>query len=229
MINRKCGNGRIVSRERPVCPRFVHNFQAGTVLAQKILLDPDFQTLLTDTLTANDTPANVSTLVNYFNANPGATGYTFPAWVVYGACSRGLTAKCYSSPSQFDPTPSTQVDIPPLFPCLPGPPPGQPAGTECDLTFANTTDLKYTFGRVGYNLELQATLSPSGPSQFGVTSLLVFGYIYDYYQWNPVFSWADQAFSDVQAGFGTLGAGGQVFKTQVNLSGTPVNVNFTFQ
>jgi hypothetical protein len=179
MINRKCGNGRIVSRERPVCPRFVHNFQAGTVLAQKILLDPDFQTLLTDTLTANDTPANVSTLVNYFNANPGATGYTFPAWVVYGACSRGLTAKCYSSPSQFDPTPSTQVDIPPLFPCLPGPPPGQPAGTECDLTFANTTDLKYTFGRVGYNLELQATLSPSGPSQFGVTSLLVFGYIYD--------------------------------------------------
>jgi hypothetical protein len=24
MINRKCGNGRIVSRERPVCPRFVH-------------------------------------------------------------------------------------------------------------------------------------------------------------------------------------------------------------
>jgi hypothetical protein len=44
-----------------------------------------------------------------------------------------------------------------------------------------------------------------------------------------VFSWADQAFSDVQAGFGTLGAGGQVFKTQVNLSGTPVNVNFTFQ
>lgn len=31
MINRKCGNGRIVSRERPVCPRFVPRFVPGNV------------------------------------------------------------------------------------------------------------------------------------------------------------------------------------------------------
>jgi hypothetical protein len=210
-----------------------YNFSANTALANAVISDPDFQTLLTDTLKANNTTVNVSTLVSYFNNNPSATTYTFPLWQVYGRCPRaGNNCLADDYPSAFVLTPSVQVDIPPLFPCLPTPPPDQPAGTECELTFTTSQDLYLTFGRVGYNLQLQATVSPSGPSQFNVTSVLVVGYIYDYYQWNPVMGPPDQGLSDVQAGYGPqgtgLGTGGQVFETRVNLNGTlSTNCNAT--
>jgi hypothetical protein len=101
---------------------------------------------------------------------------------------------------------------------------------ECDLTFLTDADLFYAFGRVGYSLSIQATVSPSTSnpnSQWVLTSLLVSGYIYDYYQWNPAFGTFDYAAADIQSGYTGLGSSGGVYETSVNVY-TPALTGITF-
>jgi hypothetical protein len=184
----------------------LYQFSQTTLLADHVLNDPDFQTLLTDTLTAH-----TSDVKTYFGANPGSASYTFPTWVV-------------TSPSAFDTSPASEADRPPLFPCATMP------NVECDLTFLTDADLFYAFGRVGYSLSIQATVSPSTSnpnSQWVLTSLLVSGYIYDYYQWNPAFGTFDYAAADIQSGYTGLGSSGGVYETSVNVY-TPALTGITF-
>jgi hypothetical protein len=129
----------------------------------------------------------------------------FPIWQVNDTC-QSQKAPCY-----FDKT--RVVDRLPLFSCISLP------AEECDLYFDTNPDLQNTFGRVGYNLQLVATVSraSTNPSQLNLTNLAFGGYIYDFYQWNPAENFKDHAAAAVQAGFNSLGNGGQIYGTTVNL------------
>ena len=134
--------------------------------------------------------------------------------------------------------------FPPIFPCQSGS--YTDRSTECDLTFITNTDLHNAFGRVGYNLAIQATISRSSTnpsSQFVLNSVAVVGFIYDHYQWNPfqpgvtipipmaeITVPADHELADMQAGFLSLGSGGMVYQSQVNLNSPALTgINYTFQ
>jgi hypothetical protein len=228
-------NDGVVFTSPSSAPYNVYTFSASTFLAADVVSNPDFQTLLTDTMKAHN-----SDVLTYFQNNPNATSHTFPFWTVIGACSQQADQNCTpGTPSYFSTAPADLADQPLLFPCAFN------QSLECDLTFsaANSMDLHLAYGRVGYNLMLQATVSPSASnptSQFVLTSLTVAGWIYDYYQWDPAngtqvppvpplslkFDWQC---ADVQAGYNTLGPGGQVYQTQVNVTGPVAGVTFTFQ
>jgi hypothetical protein len=211
-------NNGLVFDNSSIGPIYNFAFPSTSPLANHIGSDPDFQQLLKDTLLAHN-----ADVVNYFNNsnNQGTNSYVFPAWQVADTCQSGVPS-CY-----FDTDPSVEVDKPPLFPCATAP------ATECDLTFITDPDLQNSFGRVGYNLQLVATVSRSStnPAQFVLTNLAFSGYIYDFYEWNPAESATlDQKASAVQAGYGTLGQGGQIYGTTVYLLTTGLNsFTWTFQ
>jgi hypothetical protein len=111
---------------------------------------------------------------------------------------------------------------------------------ECDLIFINDADLRNAFGRVGYSLVIQATVSRSvanPTSQFVLQSLSVSGYIYDQYEFNPFIAnslplginFGDHQMADVQAGYMSLGNGGQVYQTYVVLVTNLTTLAHTFQ
>jgi hypothetical protein len=206
-------------------PVTLYTFPAGSILSRNILNDPDFQTLLTDTLTYHN-----SDVVNAFKGQPGGTVMTLPVWDVLGACSNpnANPANCTtSSPSFFSTDADAQGDQPPLFPCQMMY--GTPSTPECDLTFSTSGDLHNAFGRVGYSLSLQATVKSSG-GQLVLTSLAITGYIYDYYQWDPQ---VNDYIAAIQAGYMGPGYGGLIYKDQVVVTTAPgapfTGVTFVFQ
>jgi hypothetical protein len=224
----------------------VNIFPAGSTLASKMRIDPDFQELISETLQAHK-----ADVISYFNANPGAVSYAVPSpgWQAIGCWQVSTSQNCpnivgglYDAPTFFSTASSDEVDKPPLFPC-----PTLP-GVECDLTFGQTLDLQKAFGRVGYNFVITAliTRSPSMTSwQYTATNVTISasgillptapaqpipaGYIYDVYQWDPTYTGLDYLAADVQAGFNTLGfyatpsyfGAGQIFQTVVMLD-TPL-------
>jgi len=128
---------------------------------------------------------------------------------------------------------------PPLFPCNTAH--GTPSNPECDLTFTTSGVLNHAFGRAGYSLTVVATVARSSAnpsSQFVLSSVVVSGYIYDYYQWDPA---VNPWLADLQTGYmgpgcgsGYLpsGCGGLIYEDQVSLLTAPTpltNIFFVFQ
>jgi hypothetical protein len=155
---------------------------------------------------------------------------TLPVWDVLGTCSNPLAnpANCTtSSPSFFSTDADAQGDQPPLFPCQMIY--GTLSTSECDLTFSTSGDLNHAFGRVGYSLYLQATVTSTG-GQLVLTSLAIAGYIYDYYQWDPQ---VNDYIAAIQAGYMGPGYGGLIYKDQVVVDTPPgapfTGVTFVFQ
>jgi hypothetical protein len=149
---------------------------------------------------------------------------------VPGLSPNGIPAAAY-----FQSEADQQVDKPPIFPCASG-----DSSMECDLIFAKDADLQNSFGRVGYGLTIQATVSRSvanPTSQFVLQSLSVSGYIYDEYEFNPFMdnlnlmgiNFGDHQMADVQAGYMSLGNGGQVYQTYVVLATNLTTLAQTFQ
>jgi hypothetical protein len=97
---------------------------------------------------------------------------------------------------------------------------------------ASDPDLFNSFGRVGYNVQVVVTASRSNanPSQFVTSNVAINGYIYDFYQWNPAAGTLDSLLSTIQAGYNTLGQGGQIYGTTVQLFSAGLSgFTWTFQ
>ena len=199
-----------------------------------VMNDPDFQLMLTYTLTAHN-----QDVLNFFNnpSNANVLTTTLPTWSVIVGCPTDPDHGCppgTPAAAYFQSSAVQQVDIPAIFPCY------SDSGMECDLIFINDADLRNAFGRVGYSLVIQATVSRSvanPTSQFVLQSLSVSGYIYDQYELNPFIAnslplginFGDHQMADVQAGYMSLGNGGQVYQTYVVLVTNLTTLAHTFQ
>jgi hypothetical protein len=88
------------------------------------------------------------------------------------------------------------------------------------IDFGFDFDLQLTFGRAGLNASIQVTAgrSLSNPSQIGVASASLNGSLSDAYQWNCYENFLDsRAAAAVKAGYGSVGNGGSIFKSEVKL------------
>jgi hypothetical protein len=203
-------------------PVYEYTFANVSDTSSRIWNSVDFQELINETLQAHK-----QAVIGYFNSPGALPVYTSPPWQAIG-CFSLPNADCAGLPAstQYLDSAAARVDQPPLFPCATSPgslPPNVTSdevafpSVECNLAFLESNDLNLfnTFGRVGYNLTIQAVVAAANPGL--VNSVKLSGYIYDIYQWNPAVAQFDSDFANLQSGFGTLGAGGQVYKTIVRL------------
>jgi hypothetical protein len=212
------------------------------VATEKIWAAPAFLELIEETIQLHKPE-----IVSYFSSHATESIARLPAlgtgssssgvWQVIGcdAAARAAIAAGVTLPSPclgrdgdststaFDYSPSGQVDIPRVYPCLKWPTwftnpssllttgdlplgliPSNFAGLECDLTFKPTTalpndDLFLAFGRVGHNITMQANITKQADGTFKVNSVSLSGYIFDTYQWNANIASDDYHLSNIQA------------------------------
>jgi len=205
-----------------------YTFPANSNVTQRIWNSSDFQELIAETLQAHK-----ADVTHYFSDNPASSSYDSPPWQAIG-CWSVPNANCTGLPETTHyPNNGSEVDRPPLFPCatsqgaLPtGVQPNMLAfpGVQCDLRLETDPNLKAAFGRVGYNFAIIAHVSRANPNV--VSSVSLSGYIYDTYQWNPAEGANDYHLANIQGGFSTLGVGGHLYKTQVQVDTTDTGFLF---
>jgi hypothetical protein len=89
-----------------------------------------------------------------------------------------------------------------------------------NIIFPDSKDLFLAYGTTqSLNATVSATVVVNPSQQLELIQLLINGNIQDTYAWDYERGGVDAQAATIQAGFGTLGQGGQVYKTVVDLSG----------
>jgi len=219
-------------------PIYEYQYAKESNHADRIRADSDFQSLIVETVALHK-----AEILAHFSGLPGGTNFTFPAWQAIGCTSAtkaGFVGNCLpGGRTEFGDTPAEKADRPALFPCSAGPgalPAGVTSaslsGKECDLSFTTLTNLNYAFGRTGYNFTVIANVSSVDSSHFLLNNVSLSGYLYDAYQWNPVFGGLlnlDKRLSNLQAASNAAGRVGQVFRIKVTLdTSNPIVLPYAF-